>query len=115
MVESSGYDERAWVDPYGSIHSDQMHLEERYRRVDHDNLEFSLTLTDPKAYVGAWGGKKLNLKLMNSSQQIQKGLWGKRPDWTAYGDMREEYCVYSIERTFWQGRPLGVVGGDDKK
>ena len=115
VVNSAGFDERAWVDPYGSIHSDQMQLEERYKRLDHDHLEFSITLTDPKAYTGIWGGKKLVLKLMNSSQQIQKGLWGKRPDGTAYGDMREEYCVYSIERSFWEGRPLGGVGGDDKK
>ena len=115
VVESSGYDDRTWVDPYGSIHSDQMRLEERYTRLDHDTLEFSLTLTDPKAYVGVWGGRKLKLKLMNSSQQIQKGLWGKRPDGTAYGDIREEYCVYSIEHSFWQGRPLDGVGGEDKK
>jgi hypothetical protein len=114
VVESSGYDERAWIDPYGSIHSDQMRIEERYRRIDHDNLEFSMTLTDPKAYTGVWGGKKVVLKLLNSSQQVQKGLWGKRPDGTAYGDIREEYCVYSIERQFWQGRPLDGVGGDTK-
>jgi len=115
VVNSSGFDDRTWVDPNGSIHSDQMQLEERFRRVDHDDLEFSITLTDPKAYVGTWGGKKLTLRLINSSQQIQKGLWGKRADGTAYGDMREEYCVYSIERKFWEGRPLNGVGGDDKK
>ena len=115
VVESSGYDDRSWVDPYGSIHSNQMRIEERYRRLDHDHLEVSMTLTDPKAYTGVWGGKKVVLQLMNSSQQIQKGLWGKRPDGTAYGDMREEYCVYSIERSFWQGRPLDGIGGDDKK
>jgi len=114
VVESSGYDERTWIDPYGSIHSDQMHIEERFRRVDHDDLEFSMTLTDPKAYIGPWSGKKV-LRLLNSSQQVQKGLWGKRPDGTAYGDMREEYCVYSIERKFWEGRPLGGVCGEDKK
>src|SRR5580700_3056461 len=85
VVESSGYDDRTWVDPYGSIHSDQMRLEERFKRLDHDNLEFSLTLTDPKAYTGTRGGRKLKLRLINSSQQIQKGLWGKRPDGTAYG------------------------------
>jgi hypothetical protein len=116
VVESAGYDDRTWIDPYGSIHSDQMRLEERYKRVDHDHLEFSLTLTDPKAYTGVWGGKPVVLRLMNSSQQIQKGLWGKRLDGTPYGDIREEYCVYSIEHSFWQGRPLdGVGGGDDKK
>jgi hypothetical protein len=115
VVESAGYDDRTWIDPYGSIHSDQMRLEERYKRLDHDHLEFSMTLTDPKAYTGVWGGKKVTLQLMNSSQQIQKGLWGKRPDGTAYGDIREEYCVYSIERSFWEGRPLEGVGGDTKK
>lgn len=114
VVETSGLDERSWVDPYGSIHSSEMRIEERFKRLDHDTLEFSLTLTDPKAYVGSWGGKKLQLKLMNSSQRIQKGMWGKRPDGSAYGDMREEYCVYSIERTFWEGRPLDGVSGDTK-
>jgi hypothetical protein len=114
VVESSGYDERSWIDPYGSIHSDQMRIVERYRRVDHDTLEFSMTLSDPKAYVGTWGGKKVMLRLLNSSQQIQKGLWGKRPDGTSYGDIREEYCVYSIERSFWQGRPLDGVSGNGK-
>lgn len=115
VVESSGYDDRTWIDPNGSIHSDQMRIEERFRRVDHDTLEFSMVLTDPKAYTGPWGGKKVQLKLMNSSQQIQKGLWGQRPDGTSYGDMREEYCVYSIEQSFWQGRPLDGVSGADKK
>lgn len=114
VVESSGYDVRAWVDPYGSIHSEQMRLEERFKRLDHDTLEYSLVLTDPKAYTGSWGGNKLQLALMNSSQRIQKGMWGKRPDGTAYGDMREEYCVYSIERSFWEGRPLDGVTGATK-
>jgi len=114
VVESSGFDERSWIDPYGSIHSTEMRIEERYRRLDHDSLEFSMTLTDPKAYTGPWSGKKV-LKLLNSSQQVQRGLWGKRPDGTAYGDMREEYCVYSIEQKFWQGRPLDGIGGEGKK
>jgi hypothetical protein len=115
VVESSGYDDRTWIDPYGSIHSDQMRIEERYKRLDHDHLELTMTLTDPKAYVGTWTGKSKVMTLINSSQQIQKGLWGKRPDGTSYGDIREEYCVYSIERQFWQGRPLEGIGGDDKK
>jgi hypothetical protein len=115
VVESSGYDDRTWVDPYGSIHSDQMRIEERYKRLDHDHLEVTMTLTDPKAYMAPWTGKPKVLNLINSSQQIQKGLWGKRPDGTSYGDIREEYCVYSIERQFWQGRPLDGIGGDDKK
>ncbi len=75
-----------------------------------------MTYRPEGVHQGVWGGKKLKLKLLNSlTQQIQKGLWGKGADGTAYGDMREEYCVWSIERTFWQGRPLEGIGGEDKK
>jgi hypothetical protein len=38
--------------PYGSPHSDQMIVEERYHRLDHDHLEMILNITDPKTYVG---------------------------------------------------------------
>jgi hypothetical protein len=86
-----------------------MRIEERFRRVDYDTLEFGMTITDPKAYTAPWSGKK-ELQLLNSSQRIEKGLWGQRPDGTAYGDLREEYCVFSIERSFWEGRPLDGIG-----
>ena len=112
VVESSGYDERTWIDPYGSIHSDQMRIEERYRRVDHDTLEFSMTLTDPKTYTGVWGGRNVLLSRMDSSQRVAKDVWGTRPDGTPYGDIREEFCVYSIEHSFWEGRPLEGVSED---
>src|SRR6266513_934240 len=92
VVNSAGFDDRAWVDPNGSIHSDQMQLEERYKRLDHDHVEFSITLPDPTASPGRWGGNTLVLTLMHRSQTLQQGLWGQRADGPAYGDMREEYC-----------------------
>src|ERR1051326_2938042 len=46
VVESIGYDDRTWLDHFGSPHSDEMRLEERYRRIDPDHLELTMTLTD---------------------------------------------------------------------
>ena len=54
VVESAGFDERTWVDHFGNPHSDGMRLEERYHRVDRDNLQVTLTLTDPKMYAAPW-------------------------------------------------------------
>jgi len=51
VVDSVGFDERSWVDFYGYPHSDQMHLQERYRRVSRDRLELTLTITDPLTYT----------------------------------------------------------------
>jgi hypothetical protein len=36
-----------------------MRLVERYKRVDADNLELDMTLTDPKAYTKPWVGDKI--------------------------------------------------------
>ena len=66
-----------------------------------------MTLTDPKAYTGTWGGKKAKEADQHFTANSE-GLWGKRPDGTAYGDMREEYCVYSVERRFWEDAPGGT-------
>jgi hypothetical protein len=54
IVESLGFDERSWVDKFGYPHSDQMRLEERYRRVDADTLELTMTITDPAIYAKPW-------------------------------------------------------------
>ena len=54
VVNSLGFDERSWVDKFGYPHSDQMRLEERYRRVDADTLELVMTITDPVVYSRPW-------------------------------------------------------------
>ena len=54
VVESVGFDERSWVDKFGYPHSDQMRLEERYRRTGADSLELTMTITDPIVYAKAW-------------------------------------------------------------
>jgi hypothetical protein len=59
VVESTGYDDRTWIDHFGNPHSDQMHLVERYHRVDANTLELIMTLTDPKAYTKPWVGDKI--------------------------------------------------------
>jgi hypothetical protein len=54
LVQSVGFDERSWVDKFGYPHSEQMRLEERYRRVDAATLELVITLTDPVVYTRPW-------------------------------------------------------------
>jgi hypothetical protein len=64
VVNSNNFDDHSWLDQYGSPHSDEMTVEERYRRVDHDHLEMTLNITDPKTYVGTWKGDKKTFKLV---------------------------------------------------
>lgn len=54
VVETTGLDERTWIDHAGRPHSDQLRVEETFHRVDHDHLELSVLIDDPKMYTKPW-------------------------------------------------------------
>jgi hypothetical protein len=54
VAETIGTDERTWVDNAGRPHSGDLRIEERFHRVDHDALELTVTLDDPKFYTKPW-------------------------------------------------------------
>ena len=54
VVDSAGFDARSWLDKLGYPHSENMRVEERYRRVDAGTLELVITITDPEYYTAPW-------------------------------------------------------------
>jgi hypothetical protein len=56
VVETVGLNPRSWLDHAGRPHSDDLRVEERFHRVDHDNLELTVTIYDPKMYTEPWQG-----------------------------------------------------------
>ena len=54
VVESTGFDDRSWLDTQGHQHSDEMRLEERYQRQSYDTLKVTYTIDDPKTYTKPW-------------------------------------------------------------
>ena len=54
VVETVGFNEKTWLDRLGHPHSDQLHVTERFRRVDADHLQVDITMTDPKALAKPW-------------------------------------------------------------
>lgn len=51
VVETTGVDDKSWIDRRGYPHSVDMKVEERYKRVDHNTLELTVTIDDPKTYT----------------------------------------------------------------
>ena len=56
VVETTGLNPRSWLDHAGRPHSDELRVEERFHRVDHDNMELTVTIIDPKMYTEPWVG-----------------------------------------------------------
>jgi len=82
VVESSGFNDIPWLNFDGDPHSDQMHLTEKYRRVDAETLSIQVTIEDPKAYKGIWVN--------------QPKLYNLHTDW----EIAEHYCVIDEELSY---------------
>jgi hypothetical protein len=57
VVDTTGFNDKTWLDRAGHPHSTDLHLVERIRRVDQNTLQDDLTIEDPKAYTKPWGGQ----------------------------------------------------------
>ena len=51
VVDTVGSDDRSWLDTAGHPHSVDMRVQERYTRLNHNTLEMTITIDDPKAYT----------------------------------------------------------------
>ena len=82
VVESTGFRESTWLGPTGYPHSENMHITERYNRVDHDTIIYDLTISDPKAYAKTIVTPHRTLKLKPT------------------GEIAEYPCVWTEENSF---------------
>jgi hypothetical protein len=79
VVQTTGLDERTWIDNVGRPHSDELMVQETFHRVNQDILELTLTINDPKMYARPWNAlDKFRLRL--------------QPEWF---DIREQVCAPS--------------------
>ena len=54
VIESTGYNDRTWLDDGGHPHTEALHLTERYQRRDFGHMSLKVTIEDPKAYNRSW-------------------------------------------------------------
>jgi hypothetical protein len=87
VVESVGFDDRSWLDKLGYPHSEDMHVEERYRRIDAATLELVITITDPAVYTEPWQSDRKRFTLNSAKAQ----RWDE-----------QIYCIPAEETSFQQ-------------
>jgi len=51
VIDTAGFNDRGWLDARGTGHSEEMHVEERFRRRDYGHLDLTISITDPKTFT----------------------------------------------------------------
>jgi hypothetical protein len=54
VVDSRGFNGKAWLDQLGKPSTEALHVIERFRRKDFGHMDLEITIDDPKAYTKPW-------------------------------------------------------------
>jgi len=68
VIDTTGLDERAWLDEEGHPKSAMAHIQERYTRMDQYNTQLTVTVDDPKFYTKPWTFMRANLYWMKAQE-----------------------------------------------
>ena len=58
VVDTVGFTDKTWLDQMAHPNTEQLHLIERYKRVNETTLELDLVIDDPGAYTKAWNSHR---------------------------------------------------------
>ena len=70
MVETTGFNERAWLDGFGHPRSEAMRITERYRRRDFGHMDLEMTFDDAKYYTRPFSFKT-TMNLIPDSELLE--------------------------------------------
>jgi len=54
IVDTIGFNDETWLDDGGFPHTESLHITERYTRVDMDQINYDVTIEDPKVLTRPW-------------------------------------------------------------
>jgi hypothetical protein len=54
VVQTTGFNDRGWLDNFGKPATDALKVTERFRRKDFGNMDIYITIDDAKAYTKPW-------------------------------------------------------------
>jgi len=54
VVDVISFNDKTWLTGTGTLHSDALHVTERYTRVDRDQIDYDVTMNDPNVFTKPW-------------------------------------------------------------
>jgi hypothetical protein len=93
VIDTTGVDERPWLDEEGHPRSSSARIQERYTRRDQYNLQLTVTIDDPKFYTKPWTWMRSDFY------------------WVQGQDFAETFCIPSegIEYRDSLAKPSGIA------
>jgi hypothetical protein len=87
VIDSVGFNDKWWFDRRGHPHTEQLHLIERWTRVNFSTLDREITIDDPGAYSRPWT-TKFTAKLQPPEQELMEYICIENNNYGVAGGFR---------------------------
>jgi hypothetical protein len=87
LVTTVGLDDRTWLDSFGFPKGADARVEERYRLVDPNTLELTLTVHDPEMYTKPWVSDVKTWRKQPRQNVTRRGWFG------VFGGLEQVLCA----------------------
>lgn len=74
VADTVGIDENPWLDQLGHPQSSEMKVQERFTRADHDTLNITVNIDDPKAYTKPFEAGRITYELQPKQAELPEQL-----------------------------------------
>jgi hypothetical protein len=54
VVDVIGFNDETWLAGTGTFHSEDLHVVEKFKRVDYNTIQYEATIEDPKVLTKPW-------------------------------------------------------------
>ena len=54
VVDVTNFNDKTWLSAVGTLHSEKLHVVERYTRLDENTIQYSATMEDPDVFTKPW-------------------------------------------------------------
>jgi hypothetical protein len=91
VVDSTGFNVSTWFDRAGNVHSDKLHVVERYTRTSPDIISYEATIEDPNVFTKPWkmsmplyrrvekNAQLMDFKCVEFVEELLYGQFRKKP------------------------------------
>jgi len=92
VIDVTSHIPDTWFDSSGNFHSEELRVEERFRKVSENVLNYEATITDPKVFTRPWSirmplyrrleenAQLLEYKCVEFAEELMYGHLVKKPD-----------------------------------
>jgi hypothetical protein len=90
VVDNTGFNDQSWFDRAGDLHSDALHVVERFTPIDATHLNYEATIEDPQTFTRAWKISLPLYKRIEPGAQLAEFKCVEYAEELLYGDLRKK-------------------------